>query len=758
MTENNRNEVVHQASWRNAIRSLLWKTARGTLGLVKYVLRMPSSNGSPSTDLEDDEDLVEAIEQTNSQVINLPALDGLRRDGVRGAGSNKLCIDFGTSGCALAWSLPQGPRLATLDFRLDNQDNRIGLHAIPSTLAWKERKKDTDEYSFGIRSPDDSEALIGNAAFDASDGSRLSGYWYCRSLKRMISDLRREELDKKSVDKMVTDMIEELLYMAVLSRESASFKRSAEEGQQPLDQYILGMGIPGFQTSHITQDAPMVLFMSVPNAFGEFECDLIRKAGKEALKRFHLRLWSGNNDAALPLTEVRILREADAVAWWELHNEHLKAPTVPINARWMIFDIGGGSTDVAVTNALFKPDPLGVTQLCHSGVTFGGNDVDELLFRSVAMRYLSSKGRPGTDEELDTLLMAELPASAKTKTRGERRQDALKIFQQQKILWSQFFHERLEENEARKSQWSAWLNWLANNTVGERPAFDEEVDWALGLRTDRDVSHEDKPVFWDPPVSEVPQIGKNNNTYVPLTAFIDAYGRFLRAVVCGVVDDIREHRIIRESPALDRVILSGRGAQLPGVKELLELYLVDIHKLVSDRSKIRYVVPNEQPDDLKLACVRGVAIAARYPMSSEIGDTVSEDIIYQIVDQVTIWKRGSRLMPDAPSQATLHLARLPGGGAAALEFYQNRVPNAVARTFPDSHQWKQRYITGFHVNLNKKKELMVQFDHGRWKLSCWQLTHNQPPTLIKGSAAPPTASFLNNPVTGLTFGWGDEDR
>jgi hypothetical protein len=617
----------------------------------------------------------------------LPALEPLaaRSDVPRAGEHVRICVDFGTSTSTVARAILGGePELAVLQ-----ADPRTGrrVRTIDSDIAWASGEP----------------AVLGAVARLLEERQTVTGEYH-RSLKRMLSDLRRDDQSHLKLRLRVEPLIEELLRLSLDPAASGTVRRQAELTGVAVAELAGQLGLPDHEALRkAVATGTLDLYLCVPNAFGNFEEEVLRGAAWEAAVRFQRdcaeSLGVRRTDEAVA---VRLIREAEAVAWWVLHEDHLRGRQIAAHdATWLVFDVGAGSTDAAVVSVR-TGDGRGqapeVRTDVHSGAVFGGHDVDELFLHATAER--AGEGHPDAIERRI--------AAAKT-TRALQ----LRAFSDGKEAWSAEFTAALAGIDVDRL-----LRWI-EAPDGPMPGAETIPPFRPGTE------------LW--PVREVTgfQFGPD-------------YARFLRGTVVGVLAALGA---ARPNAKLERVILSGRGALLPGVAPLVARKLVAMGWIASP-SQVA-LVDGGDPERLKLACVLGIAVAAAHrAVPDELSQTLSEEVSFGRA--VPLWPRGARLQ-DSAVRAGL---RLEGAdGARLVGFYQYRCPREVADAIGAGTPWEHRHLGAAQLHLFEPLELLASFDTKTGQLGLWRV--------IDGDCVPvplevePVYATGENPISRMPFGWVD---
>jgi|GEM_PF-6712233 len=751
----------------------------------------------------------------------LPALPLQSGQGVTAVGFPlKIAIDFGTSACAVAM-VPQNPfdpiELARLSYRLSG-DKITSDYTIDSFLALPYRKRVPALVAEdGTRAPDfvnePASAALGKVADalyirETDLRSEFQRYHFHRSLKRMISDRRRSTSAKLDLVIAVRKMIGELLLLALFPERSGTCQASQSVSGGTDEQKRAGVAdqyrqYVGFSNPHQAIQAlcsnGIELYLSVPNAFGAFECDIIRQGGASALTKLcewfledYLPAHLDSNGTLYGQTpaeiakslepalkkdrpnDERVIREADAVAWWELCQQQRSnaGKKGQWNENWLVFDVGGGSTDAALMRVGMGQFHPHVRMLKHSGVTVAGNDVDELL--SYATAGLAQARGGGTGDHLSVVDCAERQFPAALGKRAAH----LREVAQEKVQWSEAVTKAIwnaQEAEKRAAAERVLAQEAADDaaTVVSAPVANKPSvvtlwrDWLVALS--KQASPQDIP---SSPALNEPAFALKTRGYGLAAAerlsfgrYSPRYGRFLQAAVCAVCDDLFLNKDVR--PQIDRVIVSGRGCQLPGVQQMLQQHLLNLGVIKVD-TPVAAATSDTQFQSgktagalamaMKLACVRGCAYAASQGGIKGLGFFVSQDVTLTIghTDQ-SLWPAGTRVLDGVVASAVVRVPAIP---TTLIDFYQRRFPKSIDRYFGASQPWNRRQISRVNASMTKPHEFLVQFDCGTWGLSLWSrpegaVTEFQ---LISADQPLPRSANPENPVTGLKLDWADEER
>lgn len=587
----------------------------------------------------------------------------------------RLCIDFGTSQSAVARAVPGAdPELAVLQADGHGQVT----HTIDSDVA------------FAAGEP----AVLGAVARVLEE--RRAPLEFHRSLKRVLSDVRRLADSHLLLRLRVEALIEELLRLALAPDTSGTVAAQARLQGREIAEIAAPLGLPGKdRLREVVGRGVLDLYLCVPNAFGNFEEEVLRAAAQAAGEAVAIGLG-----AETPHVVAHLVREADAVAWWELHRTALTARgAAPARGTWLVFDVGAGSTDAALVDVRVDDGQPAVRVLAHTGVAFGGTDVDELFLRVVAEKAGLSVPH-GLDQRV--------------RERAGTRALQVRQFADAKIDWAR------EHGAAAARAGEPGLDrWLAWSTAPDGPAPDPEV-WPPF-----------RPPADDWPVREV-----------GVSGWAPAYARFLRAAVSGVVRALR-----RAAPdaAIERVIVSGRGTLLPGIQPLL------LRELRAAGWPVATLKPvgADDPVAMKLACVLGIAVAASHAaVPDRLPQRLSDEIAMR---DRTLVPRG---LPLADDEVRAAITLPAADGHRRLVFHQHRCPREVAEAVAEASLWEQRHLGAADVHLFEPLELHAAFDTRTGQLQLWRRAAD-------GSTVPivleqdPVVGAGRNPITGLPFGWAE---
>jgi len=627
----------------------------------------------------------------------------------------RICMDFGTSASAVAWA--RDAMTQTLAVLSDGRDPHMleSFFAIPKPPkvqaelldALNTRRTAASKAPLGVTE----EPVLGPHARAAlEDGD--TRFVYYRSLKRLLSDGRSDNNAAIVLERALRFVIQELLLLALAPEHTGTLKYIEHDDMLRAEK-AQKLGIPGFSLEGVGK-AGIELFLSVPNAFGAFECEIIQQAATNALEQVLSQLRAIDGwPSRPPRWAPKIIREAEAVVWWEITRlaEQLQGEDddedVHLVKRWLVFDVGGGSTDAALVRVEIRGPRADVRTIRHSGVTFGGNDVDALMLKSVF--------ESGVDEK-----------AAWRAVGANSRLTLLSEYQVLKQIW------------AKK----------ASGGVKTESGLDDAMKLWVGAAMDRGRK------------TATPTVNSTNLNFevsggqqCRFPVYQNRLADFLRATVGSVIDDLFA---AGTSETIDRVVLSGRGALLPGLETALRHHLSARKLIAGDDAVVRATSrQNDGDNGMKLACVRGICAASRNRVPG-LSHFVSHEITYKLgmLRAKRMWPHGLRLLPGGSARAVLHLTSDERG--LPIELYQRRFPSSINGWLPNAAEWSQRLIGGTTLpQIRGSMDYLVDFDCATWKLEVWHLPKGGAPKSM-GPMLDMDAPGRDNPVTGLSFRWGDE--
>jgi hypothetical protein len=602
----------------------------------------------------------------------------------------RIGIDFGTSTSTVARAVAGGePEVAVLQ-----ADPRTGrkVSTIDSDVLWE------------VGQP----AVLGGVARLLQERGEAGKAEVHRSLKRMLSDLRRLPDSHVLLRLRVSALVEELLRLALDPEASGTVRAQSELAAVPSFEIARHLGLPGRGSlAEAVARGTLDLYLCVPNAFGNFEEEVLRSAAARAGEALQREIAERRGiELDEPAVVVHLIREAEAVAWWVLHARHLRSRAPAQHAgTWLVFDLGAGSTDAAVVIARTGAAPAEVAEvrsLFHSGVAFGGHDVDELLLRLVAERSGD-----------------EVPAGIERRVAGAATTRALQLrqFSDAKEAWSRSMSDAFARSAPDAT--TRWLTWVLQ-PQGAMPGGD-------ALPPFRPTT-----ALW-PEVKELAG-----------PAWGEDYARWLRGTAAGVLD-----ALVAAHPGtkVDRVILSGRGTLLPGVRAMVTKKLLDAGWIGSPEAV--EMVDAQSPEKLKLACVQGIAVAAAHAaIPPELPQVLAEEV--SLGRHAPLWRRG-QLLHETTARAAFALEA--HDGPRRLVFHQDRCPREVADAIGVPSLWEHRHLGSAELHLFDPVELHATFDARTGQLRIWRLAESGPvPVPLETD---PLTATGTNPVSRLPFGWVD---
>ena len=687
-----------------------------------------------------------------------------------------LCIDLGTSGSSVAITRQgQPPLLARL---LHEVKAGQGTHrnVVPSNVAIPREN----------RANACSPAVLGSRckAIGTGGAVKTADYRVFRSLKRLLADTDRSQAaadPQRELIVRVTAMCEELLLQALFPEESGTARyegeldkaaqaRANKAGQpqpsrQNLDIFLDNTGFVnrGVWTAHYVQEGKLPVYVCVPNAFGHFEEVVIREATRQAghniaqlcldaHKDLHVLNPSSDANGRNPRIEVSVflVREAEAVAWWAQRALNLHG-----RERWLIYDIGGGSADSALVTMVAEGHVASIIH-CHAGVSFAGDDLDMWLLDS----FLRANAQTWRHQTLDQVLTAhnvDIPSMIQ-EANGAKVSCLQDISNSLQAL-------RAPAAPAAPTVPAATPQPPASphspSTLGpQKPTPPGTLEDFLNDVIDGD---ENKLRRWFPVFATIPFAPPSIQGAAPLLQpehYLPGYCRWLRAVVVGVLNAIHK----QDDGKVQRVFLSGRGVQAPGVQELLTHHLKKL-SVISDAGQVEQAPAAQgvrsDPEFLKLACVRGISAAAQaIVMRDSLNNFLNEEVKYGMgVERHPIWLRGDRFQGGL-SRALIRLAKNQAAEnpIQQLHFSQARCPQEVIDAVGGTNDdWAYRHMNVIAFDVRQVNELNVVFRYDRWMLETWSFggierdVDDEPRELH-----PHQQQYAMNPITNLPFDWGND--
>ena len=689
--------------------SSAWNRAKEELFGVDetYNVPPPGESAPPS-------DLPEEPRPPIPDYSRYPELEAPRSTQSTGYNDIHLCLDFGTSASAVGLVVGATQLyLAELEVAELPTGEYVSRKTIDSVFAIP---RDIDH-------PDTPGVVLGRLARELTSDP---DYRHFQSLKRRLSDTEeRGDAYARLLTEDVAQAIQELLWLALYPKNSATLayaKKTLATKPDYIEAMEEQLGFQSFTVEHLKQYG-LQLHLAVPNAFGAHESRILQHGAQKAFDAVLDRLqrefgWEGRPRRPEP----KLIREAESVVWWEVSNRNRVLRHTSSNAprgfegRWLVFDMGGGSTDAAIVYAKAEEGKRpSVQTIRHTGVALGGNDVDELLLASAAER---GHANPNTHKLVDKLV-------------GTRnRSSVLNMFAETKVAWS----GRMASDAESDDEDASFSRWVQTVMEGPRQGKQERAE----------------PLFFDLGVSQ--DIEPLNHA-----DFAGRFAQFLRATVASVLDDLFDvhGNQVGDPQQVSRVILSGRGALIPGVKLAVTHYLRR-HKLITSDTHVTFASPGADawPDAMKLACVKGMRVATLVP-NSGLRHFVSHEITvseFQADTGITLWKQGTRLTPDA--KATMILRR-NADEEVVWRFFQHRFPRTMERYFSEPDRWgAYRQLASHPLSQSRAREAyLVAYDCKSWTIELWDITNQHKPFPVPIGGPAPELNADDNPVTGLPWGW-----
>jgi len=673
--------------------------------------------------VQQDERNIEAAETVTEVTPTFPQLEPPDIPGTRiTAGDTReviICIDLGTSASAVAHMEGTGHIELARYYTEDAAGNPTTANLIESDAAFP-RPEHADAIGPAVLGP------VAVALAARGDPS----YDHYRSLKRMLTDTPRTDAQnayysaENKLIPRIAAMVEELLLLAVLPGHSGTLAQVRRRSPQRAERILTATGFEDHrQIAGRIARGSIRLTVSIPNAFGNFEELIIRRASEQGASRVAARCAGliSEEERGDGAVQVNLMREAEAVVWWT----QSLAPPPDSEENWMVFDVGGGSTDSAIVTVRTRAGRTNVRLQMHSGAPFAGGDLDVLCLRLAA----ESAGDT-TEAAITQRILAE---------RGSRVH-LMGVFSKIKIGWSKQLVAWLEELNAEER--NAFFVWVTDAYAGP-----EALDPLWNAEG-----------FPDLRVVGTPWL---SNRVAP-REFAAAWARFLRGLVVGLVAALREQtEAAGGRMQLDRVIISGRGSQIAGVRSLLVRELLR-HGWINDPSRVDFVPGGNTSDreHLKLACVRGIAIGAvRAPMEGTVSQHLSDEVTFSVGARPTpLWPRRLPLVGSTARGALLlRYDHDAWENTTIIHFYQARCPPQVVAAIGDaSSGWAHRHLGYIALEMRRDVELVVLFHTETWVLRIWDRATISDAEGVELQARSQGSARVTNPLTGLCFGWENQ--
>ncbi len=592
--------------------------------------------------------------------------------------------------------------------------------------------------------------------------------------------------------------------------------------QEDLESYVARkqLGFPASVRRYLAgavRRAGLELYVTVPNAFAFGEVDMMvqaaRKAGADAMTAWGVRR-SG-------LPDVHVLREAEAVACWHHHclqpgsspgasqrppgegsawgpGEDQGAPATarvreaarpgvgeppgsssggganggtapallaqqpghatPRTGYWLVFDMGAGTTDLALVLVRER----GYRLVHRSGLPVGGDDVDLLFVRHLARQPLreyfadvATGPRAVSFEEV-----------AEHLSRAAQTPDPLRVGKT----------AALDEPPWVRLEDTLFLEGLdyRHRLALKRLACECKVLWSHAMR-----GHLGAPA--DPYLEEVfglsdtvPDLAdcREQADFGKYLLRAPGYRLLLYLVTRGCCQALLERTGPLPSP-VDRVVVSGRAARLPLVAEALSYALEEAGYAHPDVTTYQWPLGSRdrsQPTtevDSKLAVVRGAAWYGFRRWHHELPRGASNDIVMQTFlsregETTLLFRQGEPL--DAGGRARKLVAFDIREGSAGedfrIRFFHQRLPVRLVEdlasgrpgTFEalaNSAMCRRILADGFRPRVSHL--LGIEIDEEQRKLELYAPLERE--DLHRVELGPVSVPATRHPVTGLQEDW-----
>jgi len=316
------------------------------------------------------------------------------------------------------------------------------------------------------------------------------------------------------------------------------------------------------------------IVLAHPNTFTRRHKDLLHKLAHRALGK--------PERLGIPLKErIQLISESDAVAHYYCF-EQMRAEPRAGTERLLVYDFGAGTLDLSVIRVVWKGDPprypIEWKVEKRLGVPVAGNYIDEILARLIHSLLSDSSIVDAKDFEYALPIVGR---SLDQKEPEEHRRAIIRLWKwirEAKHEWSRQCREVLEQG----------------GTLSECPPFKvqvgmgkelEVVRYATGQRPDVEEPA-DEPGLWVAGLGEI---------YLSIPSWLiesdDRMRKFMEFVTEDVIDEALGSVGLTDTD-IDTVIVSGRGARYPGLREkvLQRFPLAETPDLLSNDSMKSAVV------------------------------------------------------------------------------------------------------------------------------------------------------------------------
>jgi hypothetical protein len=611
----------------------------------------------------------------------------------------KLAIDLGTSASAVVYALEPDPDNKDIPVLVDfgplgqrsamvgNQAPLIGSQILFSTVPLE-----GPSHLGG----DELHCFIGAQADLVRKAFPEHSVAYYTSVKRLL-DLPGGSGGENAADvnlpKVVEGVFRELLFLALLPEESETVRvgRLLKSGSGTSGDEVESakIGLPRrareYLRERIAQDG-LELFITMPNSFSFREVESLKNASTLAGQKVMERLAAqsgGLGGRAHTTPVVQLLRESEAIAWWEYaldRDQGLSTNSEDDPERWLVFDMGAGTTDLA----LLEVGGQDIRLIRRSGIPVGGDDFDHAFLQHLEPGMRMEAALAAHTEQADGVDRM-LAAVRDLKRTGGAAAARKHVIWHPDLLEQLAYDERVMVKEAAehcKRSWStaqSWKKYIGDQVDEEKKVYAAWDDWLVATLQRRTDHLLDAQALEGDELLLVPLWQKAYRQLVMLIT---------RGCCLGLVGEVGAKKT-----AVNRVILSGRSALLPGIQRALERALRDAG-LMNAETKVTWVRGQQaggahKSQDAKLAVVRG---AATFAWNLDVVDTPA-----RMSDQITARARGlwdkvvidlnTQLDPMGRCRALYRMSR-PTQRAALLLVHRHRIPKDVVEDFcgGDSNQ------------------------------------------------------------------------
>ena len=701
--------------------------------------------------------LIAASPSRNEPLVLAPLARGRARAPRLETGRPRLAIDLGTSASAVAFKESAGRRSSVqlVDFGPLGEGRKLGAPEPRSS------ELIGSEIFEGDLTSGQKGTCLGRVARKLNRDQPDKGRYHT-SVKRALeahtlaaTGLGESGLNPHlavNLQHLVGAVFTELLLLAVVPRKSATWRCAQALADD--DEALRGVGLTSRIRSgmdHWIRQAGLELFITVPNSFSRHEIEVLREGAIAAARA----LFDAVDAAPDRPIRVHTLREAEAIAWWEQFADrgepadaqaepHVKPATVGPE-RWLVFDMGAGTTDLALVEVRGSEIRL----IRRSGVPLGGDDVDltTLLYlangdlREAAVEHLLDGA--GARLENVGVTFGARPIAGITPRRAADVLDGVdpavrQLLKQEarvvKEAWSDFVPPRMEES------WLEWLPATLDLVEVQGKAIDDLADESLL-----------EAPFWS-----------------------DRYRLFVHLVTVGCCQALVDGGSADQN--VDRVLISGRGAFLPGIERCLRAAL---SRAGLSGERTRWSRASQPPEraadthlDSKLAVVRGAAVFSaagrRRTAPARLADAITAEIQFSgaLREEVfPVIPRNSQLDARGQCRRLYRLTDQPGA-ELPIRVYRQRVPEETVAAVDDlmverldglyvsATRLCRRPLAFLTLSLGGASEFWLGFqvDEQNSRVDLFasegsnELTRQTQP--LVGLPADPT-----NPVTGLHSDW-----